>query len=125
MSETILKHYAVKNAEGKYFKTKSNWVTGWVNDINKAKIFLTIGPARNLITYCSNTWPHKEPPSLVILHVTKLEVIDETLRLAEKELKEHKAFIQRRKNNKAPITSKDEDLLEELTAKVNLLKGAL
>lgn len=83
--------YAVRNKEGKWFRSKgmNGYGESWVEDINKAKIYPKIGQARSRVTYWSNAFPKYGIPDLVKINATSFEIVEETTRVNKaKERKE-------------------------------------
>jgi len=78
-----MKLYAVRNAEGKWFRRKGYGGYGatWVDDFSKATIYNKIGSARSRVTFFAKTWPEYGIPDLVELNVTSTKVLDETERV--------------------------------------------
>ncbi len=81
MEELIL--YAVRNKEGKWFRARGFGGHGepWVDNISKARIYGTPGPARAQVTYFTNNHSKYGVPELVKLHVGLVEVMDEEERV--------------------------------------------
>jgi len=77
--EVFMKLYAIRNKEGKYFKSRgiNSIDSRWVDDISKAKIYNKIGTARTIITFYSREFPEYGTPDLIELQVNTLSVIDE------------------------------------------------
>lgn len=96
MSEPLLKFYAVRNKEGKYFRAKGYGGYGetWVDDIKKAKIYSKPGGARGVITWFYNNYPEYGVPDLIELGVTDVVILNEEKRVLKsakkKEIEERK-----------------------------------
>lgn len=83
MDTPLIVFYAVRNEDGKYFRSKGYCGYGdtWVDSLNKAKVYSRIGPARSQVTYFANAYPGFSIPDIVELHVTKTVVIKEVERV--------------------------------------------
>lgn len=81
--------YAVRNAEGKYYKTYSSSGSGrgWVTELATAKIWSKESMARATVTRLANEKPKAPIPSLVEFHVAETRVIDQVERVAESRAK--------------------------------------
>lgn len=92
MNDIILKLYAVRNQEGKFFRSKGcgGYGDSWVDSINKGKIYPRIGPAKSVATYWSRSCPKFGVPEVVELHVMNMVVIDQTKRIAKANRAEEK-----------------------------------
>jgi len=100
--------YAVRNKEGKFFKSKGSYdiYVNWVDDINKAKIFIKTGGARTLMTWFAEKHGIDNLPELLKLSVTGIEVMDEASRIektikkkSESQAKHLKTFAEMRLKN--------------------------
>lgn len=91
MLAPLISFYAVRNEQGKYFRSTGYCGYGdtWVDSLNKAKIYSRIGPARGQVTYFANAYPEYEIPEIVELQVTNAIAIKETARV--KKAQENKA----------------------------------
>jgi hypothetical protein len=95
--------YAVRNKEGKWFRSKGYRGIGnsWVNSLGKAKIYGNITPARRIVTFFATKYPEYGVPDIILLKVIEGEVIDETARVEEakrkKKEKIEKAELRKRK----------------------------
>ena len=80
--ETSFKMYAVRNREGKWLRTKGFNGVGesWVKDIEKAKIYPRIGPAKSQVTWWAKAYPEYGIPEIVEFHCQASVVIDQTER---------------------------------------------
>lgn len=74
--------YAVINSDGKWFRAKgmNGYGDNWVDNIQNAKIYPRIGPARSVVTFYGK---HnlKEIPKIVKIISTKIEILDEVDRV--------------------------------------------
>lgn len=79
-----LKLYVVRNSQGHYFHAKgyNGYGKSWVEDINYAKFYTKIGPAKACVTYFSND-PKYPIPDIVELIATESCVIDQKQRVAK------------------------------------------
>lgn len=91
MQTPLISFYAVRNEQGKYFRSKGYCGYGdtWVDSLNNAKIYSKIGQARGRVTYFANNYPKFKIPQIVELQVTNVVAIDETARV--KKAQENKA----------------------------------
>lgn len=97
MDNPILELYAVRNKEGKYFRSKGYGGYGdtWVNDLKSAKIYAKLGQARARVTWFSTTYPKYGIPDICVLAVGSVEVLDETKRV-EKAIQKKKVAKEKR-----------------------------
>jgi len=70
--------YAVRNAEGKWFRAKGYGGYGdtWVNDVNSAKLYAKIGQAKSRCSFFYNKWPEFGVPHIVKIEATGTEILD-------------------------------------------------
>lgn len=96
-SEVNLNLYAIRSKDGKWLRAKGYSGSGqaWVDDINKAKIYPKIGPARRQVTWWSNNFPKYGIPDLVKLTVTGFEILDEESRVKKSQDKKAEAEAKR------------------------------
>ena len=123
--EIELSVYAVRNSKGQFFRAKGYSGGGdtWVNDINKAKIYPKTGGARGTITWFANNFPEYPTPELIKLTVTKIEVMDETKRVA-KVIENKKKEELRQKQARAERELKDaQSRYDKAQADLKKLKG--
>ena len=75
--------YVVRSKVGKFFRARgqSGYGESWVTDIQNAKVYGKIGPARAQVTYWATAHPKYGVPDILKLEVTGLEVLDETARV--------------------------------------------
>ena len=141
VNETVevkdFKIYAVRNQEGKFFRSKGYGGYGqtWVDDINKAKTYTKIGQARSRVTFFANTYPAFGIPDIVEFTVTSGVVLDEGNRVKKAMNDKAKARLNQTINNakrdidklqvKLGNAQHDKEKLAELTAKVELLSKNL
>lgn len=80
-----LKLYIVVNQEGKYFRAKGRDGHGdsWITDIQKARIYTKLGPARSTVSFFSSKYPQYGVPLIHELTVSSTNVLDETKRVTE------------------------------------------
>lgn len=90
--------YAVRNHEGRYYKTYSNSGSGrgWQKDLAKAKIYVSSSQAQSTVTRLANESPELPVPELVAFQVTEIKVIDQQNRVAESRLKKQEADAHRK-----------------------------
>lgn len=85
-----LKLYAVMNHEGKWLRAKGFGGYGetWIKDIQKAKFYGRIGPARGRVTFFAKRWTNHPVPEIVEITSTDFKVLDEKNRVANVDRKE-------------------------------------
>lgn len=78
-----LKLYTVRSKDGKWLRTKgyNGYGDNWVDDIQKAKIYTRIGPARSQVTWWSNNYPDYGIPDLIELPCVIGIILDENKRV--------------------------------------------
>ncbi|MCK9615828.1 MAG: hypothetical protein M0R48_10135 [Candidatus Omnitrophica bacterium] len=102
-NEFSLKLYVVRNSAGKYFRNKGFGGNGdvWVDDINRAKIYLRIGPAKSVVPFWAGHYPKYGIPDIIELKVTESVVLNQEVRfgklVAANEKREAKKEEQNRK----------------------------
>jgi hypothetical protein len=71
------KLYAVRNREGKWFRSKGYGGYGdtWIEDFGRAKLYHKLGQARARVTFFSNRWPEYGLPDIVVFTITGGEVL--------------------------------------------------
>jgi hypothetical protein len=105
--------YAVRNRDGKWFRSKGRGGYGdtWVADANKAKLYTKIGQARGRVTYFATTWPEYGTPDIVEFAATESLVLNEAARVekasdkkaqakAAREVAQHAAAMRRAEHDK-------------------------
>jgi hypothetical protein len=80
---TQLKLYAIRNSSGQFYRSKGYSGAGscWVNDINKARVYGSTGPARSVVTFFTKNYPDYPMPELIKLNVSGFEIMDESERV--------------------------------------------
>lgn len=73
----LLEVYVVRNSEGQWLRSKGYGGSGktWVDDLQQARLYTKIGPARGRVTWFTKNYPDYPMPDLVKLTVTQMEVI--------------------------------------------------
>lgn len=95
--------YAVRNREGKWFRSKGygGYGPSWVDDVNKAKLYSKLGQARARVTFWYNTYPEYGIPDIVVFKAEIAKVINEKNRqeekLEKKQTSKKRAEVRRRK----------------------------
>jgi hypothetical protein len=81
--------YVVQNSEGKYFRRKGYGGSGnsWVEEIEKARVWVTLAGARTVVGFFASRYPEYPVPQIIKLVVTQSIVIDETERIKTLQLK--------------------------------------
>jgi hypothetical protein len=92
--------YVVVNQEGKFLRAKGYGGSGksWVDTIDQAKIYGTLGKARSQVTYWYTHFPQYGMPQIVKLNAIGSEILDETERVnkaREKKLLEKANYTKR------------------------------
>lgn len=87
--EITLNFYAVRNRDGKWFRSKGLYGSGnsWVENLIQAKIYSTPGPAKSQITFWAKNYPEFGVPDLVRITTGVCEYLDQTERVKESILK--------------------------------------
>ncbi len=75
---TALKFYAIRNPDGKWLRKSND--PSWTDDINKARIYNRIGPARGRLTYLAGNCRGFQA-ELVEFEAGPPVVIDESVRI--------------------------------------------
>ena len=90
--------YAVRNSEGKWFRRKGYGGGGdsWVDKFDKARIYAKIGHARAIVSYWSENYSSYPTPIIVSLMIDRIEVLDESKRIAELKIKKAQAELKRK-----------------------------
>jgi hypothetical protein len=117
--------YAVRNHEGKFFRAKgqSGYGETWVDDINKAKIYPRIGPARSVVTYFANSGAKLPVPELLELTVTGVKVLDESKRVKKAQEKKIKDIANQAKWEAERKIADANRQLQEAQATIKRLTG--
>ncbi len=78
-----LKLYIVVNQEGKYFRAKGMNGHGdsWIDDIQRARIYTKLGPARSVVSFFASKYPTFGIPNIHELNIASTTVLDETKRV--------------------------------------------
>jgi hypothetical protein len=91
----ILKMYAVRNKEGKWFRRKGygGYGSTWTDDLKLARIYGKTGGPRGVISWFANTYPEYGVPDLVIFKMSDMEVVDESERVQKQARRKELAAI--------------------------------
>jgi len=83
MSKIIHTMYAVQNDKDQFLRSKGFSGSGnsWVDSLDTARLYGKPRAARARITFFAKNYPEFPVPKLVALHITEMEVIDETERI--------------------------------------------
>lgn len=121
--EPILKLYAVRNKDGKYFRAKGFGGYGdtWVDDIRKAKIYPKIGQAKSRCTWFANEYPKYGIPDVIEFSVTSAQVLDQTEQVAKAKAKKEKKIAKRQLWEKEYNLSKARSDLERAQKEIERL----
>jgi hypothetical protein len=81
----IITLYAVRDREGKWFRSKGYGGYGetWVADVGKAKLYTKIGQARGRVSFFASKWPEHGVPDIVEFTATMTAVLPEAGRVSE------------------------------------------
>lgn len=79
-----LTRYAVRNSEGKWFRSKGYGGYGetWTDNANKARLYGSIGQARSRRTFFATRWPEFGAPDIVKFECEPV-VIDDSAQLVK------------------------------------------
>lgn len=119
---TQLKLYAIRNSKGQFYRSKGYSGAGscWVDDINKARVYGSTGPARSVVTFFTKHYPDYPMPELIKLNIAGFEVMDETERVKKAiEKKEREQAAQEKRAAERAMAEAERKLKE---AKDNLDK---
>jgi len=130
-----LEIFVVKSKDGKYFRAKgySGYGQSWVDDIQKAKIYIKIGPARTQVTYWAGHYPEYGIPNIVVLTVSEEKILNEEDRVKKSILNKSKKEIERKlyyaneemKNIQKRIIHDNQKTLEIAEHKIKTLEDQL
>lgn len=75
--------YVIRNRDGQYFRAKGYGGTrdSWVAEIEKARLYTKLGPARTQVSFWANNYPAFGVPEIVVLAAQETGVLDETSRV--------------------------------------------
>lgn len=117
IQQITLNFYAARSQDGKWLNSRIR-----VNEIAKAKIYTTVGPAKSLITWWANNHPEYGIPDLVKITVAKCEFLDQKERVKDANLKitlkKTKSKVLAMKNQIKTLIKNyniDNDLVEKLS----------
>jgi hypothetical protein len=87
MTEIIFKNpivlYSLMNAEGLFFKSGNNYHVRWTDDINEAKAYTKVAPARSWATKFAMANPNLPVPQILEIKANFGVVVDETERVVK------------------------------------------
>lgn len=105
--------YAVRNREGRWFRSKGYGGYGetWTTEIGKAKLYTKIGQARGRVTFFASKWPEYGTPDIVEFVATERSVLPEAERVqkvaakkaeqeAARKVRQHAAEVERATRDK-------------------------
>ena len=97
-----LKLYVVVNQDGYFFRAKGygGFGNSWVADVQKARIYAKIGPARSTVSYFAKEHPQFGIPEIHQLNVASTIILDEKDRVI-KAIKAREKLAERRKKAQA------------------------
>lgn len=120
-----LKLYIVVNKEGKYFRAKGYGGHGesWIDDIQRARIYTRLGPARSIVSFFASEYPTYGIPDIHELKITSSTVLDEKKRVektikkkAEAKAKSEERWAEYRLKQAEEEARKAQERLEQLKA---------
>jgi hypothetical protein len=90
-----LELYVVRNQGGKYFRSKGygGYGSNWVDELQKARIYAKIGPARSQVSFWATNYPKYGTPVIVVLTVAATKVLQEDDRVKKAAIKRQKEKI--------------------------------
>lgn len=117
--------YAVRNQEGKFFRSKGYGGYGqtWVDDIKSAKIYTKLGQARSRVTWFSNNYPEFGIPDVIELHVTNGTILNEQGRVVKAMAKKKREEINREIGNAQRKINEAQEQLQRAQDKKDLIKN--
>lgn len=111
----FLKLYAIQNKSGQWFRSKGidGYGKSWVDDLEKAKIYTKIGPARSQVTFWANNFPEYGIPKLIELQVSNLIDLHEEERVNKAIQKIKKTEIEREKRHQKYLKEQAQRKIDE------------
>lgn len=69
--------YAVRNSEGKWFRSKGygGYGDSWVTDVNKAKLYTKLSQAKARVTWWHNAYPEYGVSQIVVFEAEQTKII--------------------------------------------------
>ena len=132
---TKLELFVVKSKDGKYFRAKgySSYGKSWVDDIQDAKIYAKIGPARSQVTYWAGHYPEYGIPDIIVLTMAEERIISEEDRVKKSILNTAKKEIERKlfwakdelKNIEKRVKQENQKTLERANQRIKTLEEQL
>ena len=116
--------YVVRNKEWKYFRAKGVNGRGktWTDSLETARIYAKVAPARGIASFFASAYPAFGIPDVVRMEVGKIEVLDESERVAaaveKKRLAKEKADLR----NKEYRLKQAQDAVDQAKIKLDKLK---
>lgn len=74
-----MKIYVIKSKDGKYFRAKgynSYNSDSWVDDLDRARIYTKIGPAKSQVTFWYNNYPEYGCPDILEFELVNPTILD-------------------------------------------------
>lgn len=114
--------YAVRNREGRWFRSKGYGGYGdtWTADVSKAKTYTKIGQARGRVSFFASRWPEHGVPDLVEFTATETAVLPEAGRVAK--VAEKKAVQEATRKVRETTTAIERATRDKLDAEERLAK---
>lgn len=118
-----IKLYAVMNSDGQLSRAKGQNGYGdtWVDDPEKARIYLRIGSARGTISFFANNYPEYPAPKLVTISIGKIEIVDECERVTKQKAAKEKARAAQDLRNKEYLVNHAKEQLRKAQATLDAL----
>ena len=91
--------YAIKSKDEKYFRAKGygGYGKSWVDDINKARLYTTISPAKAQVTFWANNYPEYGIPTIVVIEGKIVSELKQDKRVEKNKETEKRRMENRRK----------------------------
>jgi hypothetical protein len=118
--------YAVRNEKGQFYRTyDKNRSSGWKDELEDAKLWTRIGPAKSKITALSNENPKLPVPELVEFVVREVKVVDQRARVAVAKEKREREEAERARAHKQQQFVDAQYELARAQARVEKLKKGM
>lgn len=123
-SVLALELFIVRNNKGQFFRAKGYNGVGesFTTNINIARVYGKLGPARSVVTYFANAFPDYPMLEIIKLNIGGFEVLDETERVRKAVEKKAKAEAAHKTYMAEYRLKEAQKALAEAQAKLNKLK---
>ena len=127
MDKIDLKLYVVRNKEGQYFhaKGRSSYGKTWVDDIQNARIYAKIGPARSIVSYFAKHYPKYGFPEIYELSIDSMTLKNETERVKKVLKKDAEEKLANELRNKKYEIELAEKQIKAAQEKLNQLRSSV